>query len=197
MTKTLEYFFTTISPYTYLAQPRVLELADKYDVNIVYKPFNIMTVFGEIGTLPPGKRHPSVQAYRLAELERWSKKLGLSMNMKPAHFPVPPVLSGALVLAAAKAGANPGPLTMGILRAVWSEDRDVSDPETLTALANEAGLDGAALVAAASSAEMQAALEATTQEAIDAGVFGSPFFKIDGELFWGQDRLDWIEEKLA
>ncbi|CCQ74964.1 2-hydroxychromene-2-carboxylate isomerase [Magnetospira sp. QH-2] len=196
MSKTVTYYFTLISPFTYLGQPRVLELAKRDDLDFVYKPFDIMKIFNEVGALPPVKRHPSHQKYRAAELQRWSAKLGLPLNLKPAHFPVPTQAASCMLLAAMDAGADPGPLVMGILKAVWAEERNITEAETLAAIASECGLDGAALVAASQADGMVERFEASTAEAIADGVFGSPTFIVDDQIFWGQDRIAMLEEAL-
>lgn len=195
MTKTVTYYCALISPYTYLGQPRVMELAQRPGVEIVYKPMEILKVFGAIGTQPPAKRHDSLKAYRLTELKRWSTHYDMPLNLQPKHFPVPTDLAGALVIAARDRGADVGPLVMGILKGVWADDADITDAATLERIAGEAGLDGAALVAEAGTPEAQAKFAASTDEALADGVFGSPSFLLDGELFWGQDRIDMLAAK--
>ncbi|GAB6051699.1 2-hydroxychromene-2-carboxylate isomerase [Magnetospira thiophila] len=196
MSKTIAYYFTLISPFTYLGQPRVLALSKRDDVNIVYKPFDIMKVFNEVGALPPVKRHPSHQKYRAAELQRWSAKLGMPLNLKPAHFPVPTQPASCLLLAAVDAGADPGPLAMAILKAVWAEERNITDAATLADIATDCGLDGAALVTASQADGMAERFDDSTAQAIADGVFGSPTFIVDGQMFWGQDRIAMLEEAL-
>lgn len=195
MTKTVTYYCALISPYTYLGQPRVMELARRPGVEIVYKPMEILKVFGAIGTQPPAKRHDSLKAYRLTELKRWSAHYDMPLNLQPKHFPVPTDLAGALVIAARDQGADVGALVMGILKGVWADDADITDAATLERIAGEAGLDGAALVAEAGTPEAQAKFAASTDEALADGVFGSPSFLLDGELFWGQDRIDMLAAK--
>lgn len=196
MSKTVTYYHSLISPYTYLAQPRIIELGQEEGVTVVYKPFDIGAIFGEIGTKPPGLRHPSLQAYRLLELERWSKELGLPMNMQPKFFPSPSNIAAAMLLLAQDEGKDVSRFAMGILKAVWADEQDITNEDVLTTLADAAGLDGAALLQAAASDAAQAKFQAATAEAIEAGVFGSPSLVIDGEIFWGQDRIDLAKKKL-
>lgn len=197
MSKTITYYCALISPFTYLGQPRVMELAKQPGVNIVYKPIDILKVFGALGTTPPVKRHPSLKSYRGVELKRWSARFGMDLNMMPKHFPTPTDLAGAMVIAARDQGADVGPLVMGLLKGVWVDEADLKDADTLAAIANAAGLDGAALVAQAQTPEAQALFNASTEEAIEAGVFGSPTFILDGEMFWGQDRIELVAEKCS
>jgi len=164
---------------------------------IIYTPIDILKVFGSLGTLPPVKRHDSLKAYRGAELKRWSAKFGMDLNMTPKHFPTPTDLAGSMVIAARDPGCDVGPLVMNILKGVWAEEADLKDAPTLAAMADAAGLDGATLVAQAQTPEAQALFSASTDEAIEAGVFGSPTFVVDGEMFWGQDRIDMLAEKCS
>lgn len=193
MSKTITYYCALISPFTYLGQPRVMELADK-GVEIIYKPIDILKVFGALGTLPPVKRHDSLKKYRAAELKRWSAHFGMELNMMPKHFPTPTDLAGAMVITARDQGADVGPLVMNMLKGVWTEEADLKDGPTLVAMADAASLDGAALLAVAETPEARAKFAASTDEAIEAGVFGSPTFIVDGEMFWGQDRIGLVEK---
>ena len=156
--------------------------------------------FGEIfpvsGGLPLAKRAPQRQAYRLMELRRWSAHLNAPINLEPRHFPVDEGLAARTVIAHRERGGDPAPLSGAILAAVWVHERNIADPETLRAIADEQGLDGAALLAAAEAVEVAAAYAADTRAAIERGVFGAPTFVVGDELFWGQDRLDFVERAL-
>ena len=196
MSKTVTYYCALISPFTYLGQPRVMELAKRPGVEIVYKPIDILKVFGALGTLPPVKRHESLKAYRATELKRWSALLDMPLNLQPKHFPTPTDDAGAMVIAARNQGADVGPLVMHMLKGVWAEDADLKNAATLAAMANAAGLDGEALVREAQTPDAQAKFAASTEEALAAGVFGSPTFVVDGEMFWGQDRIEILAQKL-
>ncbi|SCA56537.1 2-hydroxychromene-2-carboxylate isomerase [Candidatus Terasakiella magnetica] len=197
MTKTVLYYHSLISPYTYLAQPRIIELGKREDVNIIYKPFDIGTIFGEIGTKPPGQRHASLQAYRLLELERWSKELGLPMNLQPKHFPAPSNLASAMLIEAQDQGLDVAPFAMAVLKAVWVDEQNIADEGTLIKIADDLACDGKALAEAASTEAAQEKFTVSSQEAIEAGVFGSPSLVIDGEIFWGQDRIELATKRLG
>lgn len=197
MARTITYYCALISPFTYLGHDRLGAIAATHDAAVELRPIDIMTVFQELGTTPPVKRHPSLQAYRGAELKRWSRHLGLPLTPKPAHFPVPVAAAAGLVMAAEDAGADAFALAGAVLRAVWVQDRDISDPATLATIADEQGLAGATLAKAATAPQMAERLAANTRAALDAGVFGSPSYLFDGELFWGQDRLDMLERALS
>jgi 2-hydroxychromene-2-carboxylate isomerase len=198
MSKTIHYFFAPQSPYVYLGHERLLKLAAQYGAMIEPKPFDIGAVFSETGGLPLAKRAPPRQAYRLQELERWSRHLGLPMNLQPKFFPVDQAPASLLLVAAREQGGADQALELAtaITRAVWAEDRNIADAATLEQLAGDAGFDGAALLAASRTPETQRKYEGFTKEALDAGVFGAPWYVVDGQGFWGQDRLDFVERLL-
>jgi len=198
MSKTIQYFFAPQSPYVYLGHERLLKLGAQYGAMIEPKPFDLGAVFAESGGLPLAKRAPQRQAYRLQELERWSRHLGLRMNLQPKFFPVDQMPASLLLIAAREQGGADQALelTTAITRAVWAEEKNIADPATLEQLAGDAGFDGAALLAASRRPETQRKYEGFTKEALDAGVFGAPWYVVDAQGFWGQDRLDFVERLL-
>ncbi|ALK99105.1 2-hydroxychromene-2-carboxylate isomerase [Massilia sp. WG5] len=198
MSKTIHYFFAPQSPYVYLGHERLLKLGAQYGAMIEPKPFDIGAVFAETGGLPLAKRAPQRQAYRLQELERWSRHLGLPMNLQPKFFPVDQKPASLLLVAARdEKGADQAlELATAIVRAVWAEEKNIADPATLEQLAGDAGYDAAALLDASRAPETQRKYDAFTQEALAAGVFGAPWYVVDGQGFWGQDRLDFVERLL-
>ena len=158
-----------------------------------------MDVFVELSVLPPGKRHPSLQKMRMDELKRWSSFLDLPMNLTPAHFPVDQTLAAQMVLAAGGATGNSdaGKLSDALLKAVWEEEKNISDEATLIALADSVGLTGVDLLEKAKDSEWSEHYASNTKEALEMGVVGSPTYQLDDELYWGQDRLDFLESALA
>jgi 2-hydroxychromene-2-carboxylate isomerase len=198
MSKTIHYFFAPHSPYVYLGHERLLKLGAQYGAMIEPRPFDLGAVFAESGGLPLAKRAPQRQAYRLQELERWSRHLGLRMNLQPKFFPVDQAPASLLLVAAREQGGADQALELAtaITRAVWAEEKNIADPATLEQLAGDAGFDGAALLAASRTPETQQKYEGFTKEALDAGVFGAPWYVVDGQGFWGQDRLDFVERLL-
>jgi 2-hydroxychromene-2-carboxylate isomerase len=196
MTKTIDYYFATVSPWMYLGHDRLLALAKAHGAQVVPKPMNVGEVFPVSGGLPLAKRAPQRQAYRLVELRRWAEFLSKPINIQPRHFPVNGDLATLWVLAAAETSNDAAlALTGAVGRAIWEQERDIADPATLADCARACGLDPDPLAARAPAmAERYAAL---TREAIDRGVFGAPTYVLDGELFWGQDRLDFLARKLA
>ena len=197
MTKQIEYYFTPVSPWTYLGHDRFLALAASVGATVEYKPTDYGKVFPISGGLPLGKRAPQRQAYRLFEMKRWSSHLGLALNPHPKFFPVSADLASRVLVAADRGGEDTGRLLGAITRAVWAEERDISDPATLIALAEAVGIDGRPLLDAADGETVRTAYEAHTEDAIAAQVFGAPTYIYRGEPFWGQDRLDFLERALA
>src|SRR5262249_17624373 len=153
------------------------------------KPMDLLKVWSVSGGLPLKQRAQQRQAYRHQELRRWREMLGIPCNVEPAFHPVADRRACYLVIAAMQKKLDWHKLTHAMLRAVWVEDRDIADHPTLVAIANECGMDGAALLAATNDPAVQKEYEANTEEAMRIGVFGAPAYVFDGELFWGQDRL--------
>jgi 2-hydroxychromene-2-carboxylate isomerase len=190
------YFFSLASPFSYLGHARFLALAAKYGAPIDFKPADMSVVFPKTGGLPVKQRSPQRQAYRLLELRRWQKTLGVTLNPEPKFFPVADQLAARSVIAAEQTGADVGTLALAIMRACWAEDQNIADSATLAALAGGLGLDGKALLDGAESEAVKEEYVANTQEALNSGVFGVPSYIYKGELFWGQDRLDFLEKAL-
>jgi 2-hydroxychromene-2-carboxylate isomerase len=198
MSKVCQYFFATHSPWTYLGHERFVALARQNNVQIEVRPFDLGKVFGVSGGLPLAKRAPQRQAYRLVELTRWSEFLGVPMNVQPKFFPVSPELSSKLVLSARLSHGVEKSLELAgaVMRGLWAEEKNIGDEETLVQIANSCGLDGRMLVKSAETASVQAEFDRNTEDATAANVFGSPWYVLDGESFWGQDRLDFLERAM-
>jgi 2-hydroxychromene-2-carboxylate isomerase len=197
MPKVVDYFFTPVSPWTYLGGARLDAMVRRHGVELRYKPCDYGKVFPVSGGLPVGQRLKQRQAYRLMELERWRDHLGIPLNIHPKHFPVASDFAARTIVAAKQSGADPGKLASALLRAVWVEERDVSDRATVAAICNEGGLDGKALIEAADGAAARAEFDANTAEAIERQVFGAPTYIYRDKLYWGQDRLDFLDRALA
>lgn len=196
--KTIRYFFSPQSPWTYLGHERLLAVAHKHDAVVEPRPIALgERIFPISGGLPLGKRSPQRQAYRLVELKRWSEYLGVPLNLHPKFFPVKEVDAATMIAAAIRSDGNAAAMKLagGVFRAVWALDADIADRDTLIRIARECGLDGESLYAARESA--QDLYEQFTKEAIDLQVFGAPWYEYKGEPFWGQDRLDFLERALS
>ena len=198
MLKIVDYYFSPSSPYTYLGHQRFVDLIFTNEAAMNLKPIDLSKVFPVSGGLPLAKRPPQRLAYRLAELKRWRDHLGIKMNLEPKFFPVDSTLASLMIIAAGedKSGVAPG-LAFDIMKAVWAEERNIADPEVLKAIARGKGLEGEALLQRAQAPEIRAIYDTLTQEAIDRQVFGAPTYVFKDELFWGQDRLDFLQRALA
>jgi carboxymethylenebutenolidase len=199
MTHTVQYYFAPQSPWTYLGHLRFWDVARKHGARIEVLPVDLGgKVFPVSGGLPLGKRAPQRQAYRLLEMKRFSEHLHAPMNLQPRFFPVAGDDAARLIIAVELAdGADAAMhITDAVLRAVWVEERNIADEATLAALLAERELPARRLEESHSQAVAER-YEANTQRAIDAGVFGAPSYVLGGEIFWGQDRLDFVERALA
>lgn len=199
MPKVCQYYFAAQSPFAYLGHARLVELAGQYGVQIELKPCDLGKLFTVSGGLPLSKRSPQRQAYRLLELQRWSEFLGVPLNPQPKFFPVSGDLAPKLLIAAQLAHGTGVALTLtgAIMTALWAEEKNIADSETLAAIAASHELDGKALLKSAETSSVQTAYDQFTDDAIAASVFGAPWYVVDGEGFWGQDRLDFVERAFA
>jgi carboxymethylenebutenolidase len=199
MSLTVDYYFAPVSPWTYLGHRRFAEIAAAAGAKVRVLPVDLGgKVFPVSGGLPLAKRAPQRQAYRLVELKRFSEFLGQPINLQPKYFPVNGDDAAQLIIAVDLHDGTEAAmaLTGAILRAVWVEDRNIADPKDLAALLAACELPARRLDDAHSQA-VHERYEADTRQAIDAGVFGAPSYVIDGEIFWGQDRLDFVARRLA
>lgn len=198
MSQTIEYFFAPQSPWTYLGHQRLQDIAAATGARIEVRPADYGRIFPASGGLPLPKRAPQRQAYRLVELGRFSQHLGLPLNLHPKHFPVPADDAARLIVAVRDQAGDAAALALAgaVLRAVWVEERDIADAATLAALLAEQGLD-AGLLAQSRTPATQQAYDANTDRALALGVFGAPTYVVGNELFWGQDRLDFLQRRLA
>lgn len=195
MQKVCEYYFAPQSPWAYLGHSRFVALTRQYGVQIDLKPCDLGKVFNVSGGMPLAKRAPQRQAYRLLELRRWSDFLQIPLNVQPKFFPVPADAAAKLIVATKLSHGTDAALelTGAIMRAVWFEEKNIADADTLAALSSACGHDGKALLKSSETTSVQSEYERFTDDAIAANVFGSPWYVFDGEGFWGQDRLDFVE----
>jgi 2-hydroxychromene-2-carboxylate isomerase len=193
----IDYFFSTVSPWVYFAGDRLERMAARHGATIAYKPVDLGALFPRTGGVALPDRHPSRQQYRLQELARHSRKLDMPLNPKPAYWPVNGAPAAYAIIAAQSAGGGDvGGLVRGILRALWAEERNIAEDDTIRACLAAAGFDpGLADKGLLMGAETYAR---NTEEAAAAGVFGAPFYVVDtGQNFWGQDRLEDLDLHLA
>jgi carboxymethylenebutenolidase len=195
---TIDYYFAPHSPWFYLGHSRFVALAKTTGAQVRVRPVDLGQVFPVSGGLPLAQRAPQRQAYRLVELKRYSEFLGLPLHVQPQYFPVASDPAAKLLTAVALQDGEAAALDLAgrVGAAVWAEQRDIAAPEALAGLLRESGLPAERL-AQAQAPEVLHVYQSHTEEAIATGVFGSPTYVVDGELFWGQDRLDFLQRRLA
>ena len=196
MPRQVDYYFSFQSPWAYIGHGAFQEVVSTFDLKVNYKPVVLVDLFSETGGLPLMKRHPVRQRYRMVELQRWRDKRGLKFHLQPENWPFNARLADGVVIAAIEAGLDPEPFMRRAFAAVWEEQLKMTDPATLIKLADESGLPGKQLVERSGSEEISAAYEKNRQDALAADVFGSPGYVLDGEVFWGQDRIELLADAL-
>jgi len=199
MGRTIDYYLAPQSPWTYLGHRRLTDIARAAGARVNVLPFDLGgKVFPVSGGLPLAQRAPQRQAYRLVELKRFSEHSGVPLNLQPRFFPVNGDAAARLIIAVDLHEGSDAAMTLtgAVLRAVWAEERDIADADELATLLATCGLPAGRLDDAHAPAGADR-YDANTQRAIAAGVFGAPSYVVNGEIFWGQDRLDFLQRRLA
>jgi 2-hydroxychromene-2-carboxylate isomerase len=193
---TIDYYLFPLSPFSYLAGLELEAIAARHGATIAYKPVQLMRILAEVGTPDVKDRHASKRAYRLQDIARVARAKGMAINLQPRHWPTNPVPASAAIIAAQEAGGGDlGALVHGFLRAVWAEERDIAEDETIRELLQRSGFDPA--VASRGLLTAIDTLERNTDEALRRNVFGVPSYVVGDEVFWGQDRLPLLDAHLA
>lgn len=192
--KRVEFFYDYASTYSYLAHRAIEALAARHDAELVYKPMVLGFVFKATGNSMPAAV-PAKAAYMVHDVRRWVRHYGLPFHM-PSIFPVNTIRALRTAVAALEEGTFL-PYHHAVMHAYWASDQDIGDDEVLASVVTAAGLDGPRLVARAEEAGIKEKLKANTDEAIRRGVFGAPTFFVGDEMFWGNDRLHFVEESLT
>lgn len=190
------YYYTHISPFAFLGHERLQTLAEEAGATIRYCPVNLPGLFAETGGVPLGQRHAARQNYRFLELQRWREKRGINLNLKPAYFPADPTRCDLVAVAIAAEGGPVGLFSLRAMRACWSLDRDVSDMDVIAGLVEDIGFDSAKAAEWVESEHVKTLYEKNLEEAIHLQALGSPSYVLNGEVFWGQDRLELLEDAL-
>ena len=198
MSQHVDYYFTPVSPWAFLGHTRFVQLLRETGASVSVRPVDFGTIFPASGGLPLAKRAPQRQAYRLVELKRFADALQVPLNPQPAFFPVAADPAALLIVAANQLEGGYAALELAgrLGAAVWVEQRDIGDEATRRAIVAEAGLTDD-LHARAAAPDISERYAANTRLALDAGVFGAPSYVVDGEIFWGQDRLDFLARRLS
>lgn len=192
----IDYYFATLSPFTYLSGKRPAEIAAKHGATITYKPLDIMALFGRTGGVPPKDRHPNRQEYRLQDMARRAKVVGLPLNLKPMFWPTNGAPSAYAIIAAQNEGGDVAGLVHAFGAACWAEDRDISQEDVVRDCLEKSGFDPAL-----ANKDMMTSADTfakNLEDAVSAGAFGAPFFITDtDQRFWGEDRIDDLDAYLS
>lgn len=201
--KTIDYYYSTRSNFTYLGAARLNAMAKAHGRRIVHRPILLSVTMPAIGGLPFGERPTMLRNYSMRDALRWADHLGIPLLREPVHHMGPVELPSGIVIAGQRAVARGEPgdvdaLSLAVLQALWRDDRDIADRTVVAELCGSAGFgDAEALMDEALSAGVQAELQRNCQEAIVRGVIGAPTYFVDDEPFYGQDRLDFVERALT
>lgn len=194
MSKQIEFFFDVGSPASYLAWTQLPALAARNGATVLYRPMLLGGVFQATGNRSPGSVEAK-GAYTQLDLQRFAQHYGVALNHNP-HFPINTLqlMRGAEAL---RGTDQFEPYLSAIFTAMWIDEQDMSQPEVVGKVLAAASFDPAALMARLGDPEVKQGLKDTTEEAVRRGVFGAPTIFVGDEMFFGQDRLDFVEEKLA
>ncbi|MEL6435400.1 MAG: 2-hydroxychromene-2-carboxylate isomerase [Pseudomonadota bacterium] len=192
----IDYYFYSASPFTYLGHGAICAVAKKHSATLVPKPVNLFALWEISGAVPPGKRPPVRQRYRFVEIERVALFRGLPINVKPAFFPVDATLADQAIIAVAEAGGDALAFMADIFAAVWAKNLNIADEAVVADILAAHGHDGAAIIAAAKLEAVAAIRERNSADALAADAVGVPAYVAEGEVFWGQDRIDMLDHML-
>jgi 2-hydroxychromene-2-carboxylate isomerase len=197
MSLTIDYFFVPQSPWTYFGHARFAAMVAQAGAKVSIKPMDLGQIFPKTGGLPVGQRSAQRQAYRLVELRRFADHLQMPLNLHPKFFPVAGDDAARLIITVDQHdGADAAMRLCGaLLSAVWAHERNIADPAVLSELLHEQQVDAARL-AQSKEEQVQQTYQTYTDEALKVGVFGAPSYVVDGEMFWGQDRLEFLQRRL-
>ncbi|TCL08161.1 2-hydroxychromene-2-carboxylate isomerase [Shimia isoporae] len=199
MTKrSIEYFYSTHSAFAYLGAQRLAEICDAHDCHLIHRPFELSPVVEAAGGLSfAGRTQAHVDYFFGREIERWAEYRGLPVIAhRPTYHDNALHLSSGMLIAAEQAGLDVDALSFALLQGHWRDDIDLNCPEDLARVAAAVGVDAAPLLMAAMTPNVQAVFQDNTQEALRRGVFGSPTYFVDGDMFYGQDHLELVERAL-
>ena len=192
MSDAIDYYFTAPSPFTYLGHNTLMSIAAKHGKTVNFKPFNIMGVWENSGAEPPMKRPPVRQRYRLLDIKRAGVMRDTCINAEPKFFPTNPTPADLVICALILAGENPTGFTFAIGQAIWSNEKQIADDDILLEVLSSCGHDAQKILDLSKTDDAAELREKNTQEAIAADAVGAPAYVYQGEVFWGQDRLEYL-----
>lgn len=197
MSNAIDYYFTAVSPFTYLGHKALLNIAEKHGIAVNFKPFNIMEVWENSGAQPPVQRPAVRQRYRLLDIKRAGVMRDTCINAEPAFFPTNPTPADHVICALINAGENPANFLFSIGQALWANEKQIADDETLLEVLTACNHDAQKILDLSKNDDAAALRNANTQDAIAADAVGAPAYVYQGEVFWGQDRLEYLDQMIT
>lgn len=194
--RTVDYYFSIASPWAYIGFKPFQDIVARHGLTVNYKPVALGIVFDKTGGLPLSRRHPARQDYRLVELQRWREKRGLTFALWPKNWPFDPSLADRTAIALAHAKHDPAPYLEAAHQAVWEREEGLGDEKSVAALLRKVGIEPEPILHVAKGNTSEVVYVLNLENAVEAGVFGAPSYVIDGEVFWGQDRLELLDDML-
>ena len=196
MTTNVDYYYSHISPWAFLGHEHFFKIANENNATVNFKPVSLPKLFAETGGLPLGQRHAVRQEYRIVELKRWALKRDINLTIRPAYFPVDPTTSDLVGVALAQEGDMAGNFALRVFRACWLMEQNISSSDVVATIVKDMGFDPSKVEKWATDEKIKAQYDKNLEEAINVGAIGSPCYVLNGECYWGQDRLDLLEDAL-
>jgi len=190
---TIEYYLSVVSPWSYLGHRRFCDIAKENSAEILYLPIDSSILFAKTGGLALKDRSPQRKRYRMQELRRWRSRLELELNLEPQYFPTDSNLASRVIIGAIEAGHDVAELVYELMRTVWVREEDVSETSVVIGAIERSGGSADDLLAAANHSNVQDIIIENSEQAVSKGVFGVPSYVVGEEVFWGQDRLEFLD----
>ncbi|MEE3292993.1 MAG: 2-hydroxychromene-2-carboxylate isomerase [Pseudomonadota bacterium] len=190
---TIEYYLSVVSPWSYLGHRRLCDIARANSAEILYLPIDSSILFAKTGGLALKDRSPQRKRYRMQELRRWRSRLELELNLEPQYFPTDSNLASRVIIGAIEAGHDVAELVYELMRAVWVREENVSEVSAVKGAIERSGGSVDDLLAAASHSNVKDIIIENSEQAVSKGVFGVPSYVVGEEVFWGQDRLEFLD----
>ena len=194
---TIEYYLSVVSPWSYLGHRRFCDIAREHSAEILYLPIDSSILFAKTGGLALKDRSPQRKRYRMQELRRWRSRLELELNLEPQYFPTDCNLASRVIIGAIEAGHDVTDLVYQLMSAVWVREEDVSETSVVMGAIERSGGRVDDFLAAADHSNVQDIIIENSELAVSKGVFGVPSYVVGEEVFWGQDRLEFLDQFLS
>ncbi|WP_033067567.1 2-hydroxychromene-2-carboxylate isomerase [Thalassospira australica] len=196
MSEPIIHYFFVQSPWAFFGFRRAVDIAKKHSVPIIHKPCRAADVWEHGGGVPLAKRPKPRQDYRLVEMRRWADHLNIPINLHPAHFPVDETLAARTIIAVQDDGKDAADLIETLMGDIWLRERDITNPNTVREALTSNGLSSEYLENA-DLPEIANIYDGNCQSARERNIFGVPTYFVGNEMFWGQDRLDFVDRALG